>query len=281
MRTEANGFSLGSSTPRPQIFDPGVLPVWRRYAKLRTQLYPYLAGAEADYDRSGLPLMRQLALAYPDDPAATARDDEYLLGPNLLVAPVLAPGASTRRLYLPAGRWVDLWRSAALLGDGSLSLGRPRMLDGAREVTLPAPLAELPLLIQAGAVIPLLAPDVQTLADYGSNREVVHLRDRSGELRILAFPRGSTRVRVGAHDLLSSRERRGGWELQVRGARTRTYRVQAALADLRRPFRPCRVELSGRRLSSRAWNYDARTTALRVTVAMRSGNLLVLPCGTA
>src|SRR3954452_10296468 len=147
MRTQANGFDFGNAGPRAQIFDAGVLPIWRRYARLRTQLYPYLAAAEADYDRTGLPLMRHLALAYPDDPRAVAREDEYLLGGDVLVAPVLSPGDRSRRAYLPAGRWVDLWRSAAVRADGSLALRRPRVLAGGDDVTVPAPLDELPLFV--------------------------------------------------------------------------------------------------------------------------------------
>ena len=67
MRTEANGVAL-PSRDRPQIDDPDVLPVWRRWAKLRTQLYPYLAAADAQYRRTGLPLMRHLSLTNPDRP---------------------------------------------------------------------------------------------------------------------------------------------------------------------------------------------------------------------
>jgi len=87
MRTEADGFSLTAS-PRAQIFDKDVLPVWTRYARLRTQLFSYLAAAGREYDRSGLPILRHLALAYPGDPRATARDDEEMFGPDLLAAPV-------------------------------------------------------------------------------------------------------------------------------------------------------------------------------------------------
>ncbi|HEX2016896.1 MAG TPA: TIM-barrel domain-containing protein, partial [Solirubrobacteraceae bacterium] len=146
MRTETDGFSIPAKS-RPQVTDPGILPVWRRYAKLRTQLYPYLTAAEAVYDRTGIPLMRYLALAYPTDERASGRDDEYLFGPDLLAAPVIAPGAQARSLYLPAGQWVDLWRSATFQeGPGALHLGRARVLGGASERTLPAPLNELPLL---------------------------------------------------------------------------------------------------------------------------------------
>ena len=91
-----------------------MLPIWRRYAKLRTQLYPYLLAADAEYRRTGVPLMRHLALAYPTDAAAVAREDEFLFGPDLLAAPVLAQRrARSASLYLPGGRWIDFWKGVA------------------------------------------------------------------------------------------------------------------------------------------------------------------------
>jgi alpha-glucosidase (family GH31 glycosyl hydrolase) len=149
MRMQANGYTLRPST-RAQIFDPEVLPTWVRYARLRTRLYPYLAKAERAYDRRGIPLMRQLALAYPHDPRAVGTDDEYLLGPDLLVAPVVTEGATTRRLYLPRGRWCDFWR-------------RRSVLRGPGDVTVPAPIDRLPVFLRAGARIPLLPRRVESL----------------------------------------------------------------------------------------------------------------------
>ena len=102
MRTQANGINIPAQ-PRAQIWDDEVLPHWRRWAKLRTQLYPYLAAADAEYRRSGLPIMRHLALAYPGDPSATAVEDAFLFGPDLLAAPVLDPGARGA-LAVPAAR---------------------------------------------------------------------------------------------------------------------------------------------------------------------------------
>ncbi len=163
MRTQADGIAIPDK-PRPQVWDPDQIDNWRRYSKLRTQLYPYLVAAADAYRRNGLPIMRQLALAYPRDRAAVARDDEFLFGRDLLAAPVLEPGATERRLYLPRGRWVDMWRSLAYRDrDGSLALERARLVRGHREVTLPAPLDELPLLARAGTLLPLLAPEVDTL----------------------------------------------------------------------------------------------------------------------
>src|SRR5262249_38508959 len=71
-RPEHNGIAPPSRV-RPQIYDDDQIGNWKRYAKLRTQLYPYLAATIAEYRRTGLPIMRHVALVDPDDPAAVAR----------------------------------------------------------------------------------------------------------------------------------------------------------------------------------------------------------------
>jgi alpha-glucosidase (family GH31 glycosyl hydrolase) len=257
MRTEANGFDLPEHGARPQITDKEILPVWRRYARLRTQLYPYLAAAQRTYDRTGLPMMRHLALRWPSDPKATARDDEFMLGPSLLVAPVLAPGAKDRRLYVPRGRWIDLWRSATLTKATALRLGAARVVSGGREVTLPAPADELPVLVRAGAVLTLLPAAVDTLTAYGSAPGLVHLRDRRDRV-VVAFPR----------------KRSLAFGDRVR----RRYRVQAALGAMARPVVPCAVKLGRRTLPRRAWRFDRGTSVLRASVRTKRARLTLIAC---
>ena len=55
------------------MFDPEILPYWRRYTKLHTQLYPYLVAADAEYRESGMPIMRHLLLTNPGDAAGGRR----------------------------------------------------------------------------------------------------------------------------------------------------------------------------------------------------------------
>ena len=235
MRTQRDGLALPEKE-RPQVEDADTLPIWRRYAKLRTQLEPYLAAADREYRRSGLPIMRHLALAFPGDARAAARDEQFLFGPDLLAAPVLAPGLKEQVAYLPRGRWIDLWRSARYdEADGSLKLGRARLLEGGREVTLPAPLEELPLLVREDAVIPMLPAGVDSL--YG--------RRDDGRRALLAFPRGRT----------------------IRLPTGRRFTLQAAV-----PFRPCAV----RPLAPRAWRYDRRSRVLRATFRRPRGSSLRL-----
>jgi alpha-glucosidase (family GH31 glycosyl hydrolase) len=275
MRTQRNGFAIPARV-RPQVEDDDQIANWRRWAKLHTQLYPYLRAAEAEYRRTGLPIMRHLVLAHPGDPAA-ARDDEFLFGPDLLAAPVLEPGAAAREAYLPSGAWVDLWRAVAYdaAGDGALVLGDLAPIPGGRSVTVPAPLDELPLFARVGALIPLLPPDVDTLADYGASAPgLVKLADRTDRLEILAFPRGDGAARVYADERLAAHERRDGWHLRIAFRRSRDVALQASFATLGAPFAPCAVEWRGRPLPLDAWTWDAGARVLRVAFTGRRGRLV-------
>ena len=277
MRTESTGTGV---VKRPQIFSPDVLPNWRRYAKLRTQLFPYLAAAQEQYDRTGLPLMRQLALLYPDDAIARNLDDEYAFGPDLLVAPVLQDGARTRDVYLPAGTWVNAWRSIEYRpADGSFHVGRARVERGERALTVAAPLEELPMFIRAGAVLPLLPADVDTLSGYGSAPGLVHATDREDRRTLLAFPRGRSRSALGPGEWVDSAAGRGRWTLSLHGRRSRTYELEASLATLAAPFRPCSVTLGGRRLATDAWSWSPSSRRLTARFTTRSGRLAVRACG--
>lgn len=280
MRTKYSGLAFPSYR-RPQVFDPEILPVWRRYTKLHTQLYPYVLAADAHYRATGMPLMRHLGLVTPFDARALAVDDQLLFGADLLAAPVLAPGVTRRPVYAPVGTWVDWWRSVRYApGDGSFRLGAPRLLRGRATHTLPAPLDELPLLVRAGAVVPLLSADVDTLAPYRAPG-LVNLADREDRLTLLAFPRGRWRGPMFEGEGLASAERRRGgrgWTLRIDGARRRTYSIEASLATLRRPFVPCRVTANGRPLPRRAWSHDATTGVLRAQLTATDANLAVRPC---
>ena len=101
-----------------------------------------------------------------------------------------AAGATERELYLPAGRWVDFWQSMRYEETtGEFSIKDPVIiLDGGRSVTVSAPVGEIPLFVRAGAQIPVLPPDVFTLAEHGTDPAIVHLSDRIDQTRVLSFP---------------------------------------------------------------------------------------------
>jgi alpha-glucosidase len=263
MRTEADGFAVPQK-PRPQVFDPGELANWRRYSKLRTELFPYIQAAAVSYRDTGLPLMRALMLSYPEDPKAARREDEFMFGPDLLAAPVLQPGATQRRLYLPPGRWVDLWRSLHYRkADGALVVDGAAMHRGGARLTLPAPINQLPLLARAGALLATLPADVDTLAPYGGASGLVNLRDRRHELALIAFPRGRSSARFLKQGMLHSVAGPGRWVLRIDDPVRRRWSLQAGMGALAHPWTPCAVEVDGRPLPPQAWSYTPHNRVLR------------------
>src|SRR5690606_721633 len=97
----------------PTAFDEATQELVQHWLQWRYRLIPYVLGIIEDAVRSGLPVQRSMALAFPSDPLAQAWDTQFLLGPALLVAPVLQPGKQAQ-VYLPEGdAWWDLntgWR---------------------------------------------------------------------------------------------------------------------------------------------------------------------------
>jgi alpha-D-xyloside xylohydrolase len=108
--------------------------------RLRERLRPYIHEQMRVAARDGVPPMRPLFVDFPQDPDAWCIEDEFLLGPDLLIAPVLEPGARARDVYLPAGRtWV-----AAATGDRH---------DGGVAVTVEVSLDSIPVFVSEGAAV--------------------------------------------------------------------------------------------------------------------------------
>jgi alpha-glucosidase len=81
----------------------------RKYLKLRYQLLPFLYTALEEAHQTGAPVFRPLVLNYQNDPNTYNLDDEFMIGNDLLVAPVVKPDVTGRLVYLPGGVWYDYW----------------------------------------------------------------------------------------------------------------------------------------------------------------------------
>ena len=148
MRTKSGGIELPPYR-RPQIWDDDVLPTWRRFASWHTRLNDYLMAAHASYRRTGRPIMCAMELAFPEIVA----EDQYLFGPDLLVAPILEPSCAKRSVVFPEGRWVDLFDPR-------------RCFDGPSDQDIAVGPDDIPVFVRGGAVLCLLHDDVQSLSPY-------------------------------------------------------------------------------------------------------------------
>ncbi|GGD86264.1 TIM-barrel domain-containing protein [Microbacterium murale] len=134
--------------------------VCRQLIRLRMRFVPYLDAAFADYRRTGLPPFRALVLDHPDDIETHTISDEFMVGADILVAPMTAQ-QTERSVYLPHGRWRDFWTGELLTG-------------GTRLVVSPS-ISQIPVFVKDGAVIPLAVAVMST--DEIDEIEWVHFGD--------------------------------------------------------------------------------------------------------
>ncbi|WP_460873800.1 glycoside hydrolase family 31 protein [Paralcaligenes ginsengisoli] len=139
----------------PEAFDAATRELVQHWLQWRYRLIPYVLGIIEDSVRTGLPVQRTMALAFPSDPVAHAWDTQYLLGPALLVAPAVQAGKESR-VYLPEGEaWWDLntgWR-----------------YEGGTTWTVEAGLNTLPVFGREGHML-CLGPTAQHTGEFNSAR---------------------------------------------------------------------------------------------------------------
>lgn len=118
MKEENNDRSPWNLAER--LNDPQVLSLGVQYAKLRESLRPYL-WQEARYCvKEGRPLMAHLCLDFPEDQNAWQVDDQFMLGRELLVAPIVEAGKTSRPVYLPRGTWRNYFTKEQLSGEQTI-----------------------------------------------------------------------------------------------------------------------------------------------------------------
>ncbi|MCS6909579.1 MAG: DUF5110 domain-containing protein, partial [Anaerolineales bacterium] len=133
----------------PWSHGPQIEANFRAYTELRYRLLPYYYALAWEAHRTGLPLMRPMRLEF-EEARFDATDDQVMLGPALLLAPVLVAGVTGRTIQLPGGLWHDFWTTQSYAGGGT--------------VDYPAPLERLPLLVRGGSILPL-GPAMQFIPD--------------------------------------------------------------------------------------------------------------------
>ena len=135
--------AIGDWPAQQDLHNSDVEQICRKYLELRYQLLPYSYSTFEQAHRSGLPPVRALWLAHPDDEKAAQIADQYMWGDHLLVAPVVEVRATSRKIYLPPGEWWDFWSHQRTKSDHGV------------EITRELDLATIPLHVRAGAIVPM------------------------------------------------------------------------------------------------------------------------------
>jgi alpha-D-xyloside xylohydrolase len=173
----------GSNSYRvPWLFDEESVDVLRTFTRLKLRLMPYLFAAARQAQTEGVPMMRAMAVEFPDDPACTHLERQYLLGDDLLVAPVLAAGPKVT-FYVPDGVWTHFLTGVEVTGPGW--------------VTERHGFGSVPLLVRPGSVVPVGARHDRPDYDYadGVTLRVYRLGDGAAVSTGIPGPDGATVAR--------------------------------------------------------------------------------------
>jgi alpha-glucosidase len=252
-----------SPDQEPWSFGETCERISRRFIELRYHLLPYIYTAFWQSAQQGLPVMRPLALAFQEDTHATGIDDQFLFGDAFLVAPVLEPKATSRRAYIPQGRWYDFWKGA--------------LTAGPQIARLDAPISQIPLLVRAGSVVPAW-PTMQYSAERPVEQLILHvypgeglnwLYEDDGHTWAFDQGKGDCRVTRFACSLAQAKDENAGRTLRlsrsVEGPYTPAYeRIQIAVHGLAEA--PARVRVDDQAVAES--QYDDVTRTLTVEAGL-------------
>lgn len=151
----------GEGVPPEPIFYPNnIKTIVRDFARLRMRLMPYNYTLAWENTQSGVPLVRPLVLEMAGFSSLYSQvNDQFLWGPNLLVAPVMSAGQTSRPVVLPPGRWFDWWTDQPFNGGATMNAS--------------APLNRMPLYVRGDAFVPM-APLVNSTAQYNTDTLEIH-----------------------------------------------------------------------------------------------------------
>jgi alpha-D-xyloside xylohydrolase len=141
-----HGYRMPFKQPLPQsgaaneiwAFGDEVYKILVGLLALRERLRPYIHELMRIASDHGIPPLRPLFLEFPEDPICETIEDQFMFGPEILVAPVLWEGSRKRKVYLPAGtNWLDAWNG--------------KTCTGGQTIEVPAPLEEIPVFLKSGS----------------------------------------------------------------------------------------------------------------------------------
>ena len=194
--------------PEPVFHDRETLALARDFIRLRYELLPYLYTLAFDNATTGMPLMRPLFLDDESDASLIDRADAYFWGDAFFVHPVTDPGVDAVDVELPGGAWFDFWTD--------------QRHDGG-EATIPVSLGTIPVLVRAGAFVPMVDA-VMTTDDYSSESLFLHYyADASSAASTGRMfeddGRSRTSLEDGAYEILTWTAQRDGARLDLSLAR--------------------------------------------------------------
>ena len=226
---------------QPYLFGEPFTSINRKYLMLKQRLTPYMYTHCAEANKTGVPAVRALVLEYPEDPNTWGEETtryEFLLGKDILVAPVYKSENKRDSIYFPKGIWIDFWDGTHFNGNTTIN-------------GYAAPLDKLPLFVRSGAIIPMYQ---QMMYDAQRPADTLTLR---------IFPNGKSSYEMYEDDGITREHRKGVFA-------TTTFEVSAAdggVGPMDVTLNPAKGDFNGR-LKERTYLLEVVTKLAPKSVAV-------------
>jgi alpha-glucosidase (family GH31 glycosyl hydrolase) len=259
MREHSDGVDWHQNPRLPWEYDASTQATGDAFMQLRESLVPYLYTLAEQASSSGLPMTQALYLDYPAQAAAYDHPSEYLMGPDMLVAPVTTPGSvATTSVWFPPGRWTDWFTGATFTGPSTQ--------------TLSVPLDRMPVFVKDGGIVPLQPSSGQASTAGSAPLTLRVFAGRSGQYTMYDDAGTGLGYQHGQYSDTPISYRSGtGTSTLVIGPAHGSYPGAPAsrkyTVDLVDVSRPSSVLVNRHPLPSSGasgWSYDAATHTLRV-----------------
>ena len=176
MRTHT---TFGTPDQEPWSYGTVHEAINRRAIELRYQMLPHIYNVMHEASTTGLPAMRPLFLEFPDDGATWSLDEQFMLGRDLLIAPVLREGELQREVYLPKGDWFD-FRTG-------------RRHEGGKPLVVPVTIHDTPVFVRGGAFV-FRQPVIQHTGEMPGQPLEVHVYPAASSAATLYEDDGETQA---------------------------------------------------------------------------------------
>lgn len=164
-----NHSAYGTRRQEPWTFDDETVEIYRKFVNLRYRLIPYMYDLFYNHQSTGLPMNRPLILEYPNDPNVKELNDEFMLGENILVAPITIQGQTKKMVYLPEGKWI--------------CFNTNKIYEGNKYYIVDAKIDTCPIFIKYNSIIPMYTstnienPEEIEFVCYGESGTYTHYQD--------------------------------------------------------------------------------------------------------